>query len=219
MNQPDFVPALGRPEFTRDYDRVVALMTREKKWRSALLAATAPKPGETVVDFGCGTGSMAIQMKRAEPQARLIGIDPDQTVLNIAIGKAKVADVAVDWVLGMGDRASGLVGPGVADAVISSLVLHQCPLPMKRHMLRDMFVVAKAGGRLCIADYGLQRTALMQLLFRQVRLVDGFENTKPNKDGMLPDLIAQAGFEEVSELTVVQTPTGSISLYGGRKPA
>lgn len=218
MSDKDFVPALGRPELTQDYDRVIAVMTREGKWRSALLTALVPAAGETIIDFGCGTGSMALLIARAQPRARIIGIDPDPEVLALAQEKARRVGASVRFVAGMGDEASDILGAAIADAVISTLVLHQCPLDVKRKILADMFAVAKPGGRLCIADYGLQRTLLMELLFRQVRMLDGFENTKPNKDGMLPQLIEEAGFADVDETRVIQTPTGSISIYRGRKP-
>ena len=76
----------------------------------------------------------------------------------------------------------------------------------------------KPGGRLLVADYGLQRTLLMSMLFRQVRVLDGFTNTRANKDGQIPVLIAGAGFVDVSELEAVATPTGSISIFSGMKP-
>lgn len=218
MTNKDFVPALGRAELTQDYDRVIAVMTRERRWRSALLDAIGPRPGETIVDFGCGTGSMAILLKRAQPSARVIGIDPDPEVLLIGQTKAAAGGVSIEFVSGMGDDASGLIGSNVADVVLSSLVLHQCPLEVKQRILADMFTVGKPGARLCIADYGLQRTLLMQMLFRQVRMLDGFENTRPNKDGVLPTLIAEAEFASVRETRVIQTPTGSISVYCAAKP-
>jgi hypothetical protein len=64
----------------------------------------------------------------------------------------------------------------------------------------------------------LQRTLWMRTLFRQVQALDGWERTGLNAMGILPELIADAGFENVAEVRVVQTPTGSISLYSGRKP-
>ncbi len=66
---------------------------------------------------------------------------------------------------------------------------------------------------MCIADYGLQRTALMRRLFRIVQKGDGYENTQPNADGILPELIAAAGFINVRVPFVISTPTGSFSIY------
>ena len=64
-----------------------------------------------------------------------------------------------------------------------------------------------------IADYGLQRTRLMRSLFRFVQYVDGYKDTQPNADGILPVLMKETGFAQVEETTVIPTPTGSISLY------
>lgn len=213
-----FVPALGRAELTEDYDRVIAAMTRERRWRTALLDLIAPEAGETIVDIGAGTGSQAIVIKQRQPGARVIGLDPDPQILALARAKAQAAGVEIEWVQGMGDQAAELLGAGMADAVISSLVLHQCDLPVKLTILRAMQRLARPGGRLAIADFGLQRTLLMKLLFRQVQAVDGWERTGHNARGVLPGLIAEAGFAEVREVRVIPTPTGSISLYAAVKP-
>ena len=216
----DFVPALGRHELTGDYDRVIAIMTRERRWRAQLLALAAPQAGETIIDVGCGTGTFALMLQAACPGARVIAVDPDPKVLEIARRKAAGAGGAggaVEWRQGFGDELASVAELGSVDKVVSSLVLHQCALPVKRAILASMFAVLKPGGRLAIADYGAQRSLLMRLLFRQVQALDGFENTQPNADGVIPQLMAEAGFQEVSEGRVVPTPTGSISLYSATR--
>ena len=219
MADQDFVPALGKAELTGEYDRVIAVMTRERRWRAALLRELDPKDRETIVDVGSGTSSQAILIKHAAPNARVIGLDPDPVVLDLARAKVRGAGVEIEFVQGMGDQAHVLIGSAMADAVVSSLVLHQCPLPAKIAILESMFQCLKPGGRLRIADFGLQRGLLMSMLFRQVRMLDGFENTKANKDGRIPELISAAGFIDVAETSSIATPTGSISLYRARKPA
>lgn len=218
MDNRDFVPALGRSELTNSYDRVIAVMTRERRWRAQLLALVDPRSGETILDVGCGTGTFAVMLKAACPAARVIGVDPDDEVLGLARAKAAAAGAEVDWQRGMGDELSSLVPDGSADKAASSLVLHQCPMAMKRAILAATFAALKPGGRLFIADYGAQRTLLMRLLFRQVQQLDGFENTQPNADGVLPALIEAAGFVDVEEVRALPTPTGSISLLTAAKP-
>lgn len=213
-----FVPALGRSGLTAEYDRVIAVMTRETRWRAALLNLIDPAEGDVIVDFGAGTGSQAIAVKRRAPKARVIGVDPDPVVLGIAKAKAKAAGVEVEWIEGFGEKAAEQVGGAIATKVISSLVLHQCDLDVKASILRAMAAVVVPGGTLAIADYGLQRTLLMKMLFRQVQALDGWERTGLNAKGVLPRLIAAAGFCDVQEVRVIPTPTGSISLYVGRKP-
>ncbi|OYX73622.1 MAG: SAM-dependent methyltransferase [Caulobacter sp. 32-67-35] len=212
----DFTPALGRHELTGAYDRMIALMTRERRWRGELLALAAPQPGEVIVDVGCGTGTFAIMLKRACPSARVIGVDPDENVLAIARRKAAAAGVEVEFRRAFGDELAALRTP--VDKVVSSLVLHQCPMAVKRAILAAGAAALGAGGRLILADYGRQRSLLMRLLFRQVQMLDGFANTEPNAQGVLPGLIEEAGFRGVEERCVVPTPTGSISIYSAEKP-
>lgn len=216
-DSPTFIPALGRSGLTGGYDRVIAVMTRERRWRSALLELIAPAAGDVIVDVGAGTGSQLIAIKQAIPAVRVIGIDPDPATLALARHKAQSADVEIEWVRGFGDEVDTLVGT-TANKIMSSLVLHQCDLPVKSAILRAMARTLCPGGLVAIADYGLQRTLWMRTLFRQVQALDGWKRTGLNAMGILPELIADAGFENVAEVRVVQTPTGSISLYSGRKP-
>ncbi|GAA2803588.1 class I SAM-dependent methyltransferase [Kitasatospora sp. CM 4170] len=219
--EPAFTPALGRLAPTRFYDPVIVL-TRERLWRALAAMHVAPRPEDVVVDVGCGTGSLALLLHRVEPRARIIGVDPDPAMLDRARRKAAAAPTAApsssparspEWHVGMGDTLPELLGTGIADTVVSSLVLHQCPLAVKRAILGAMAAVLRPGGRLVIADYGLQRTALMRLAFRGVQFADGREDTQPQADGVLPRLIHEAGFHEVREAEVVPTVTGSISVY------
>lgn len=214
----DFVPALGRAGNIDRYDRVIALMTRERRWRSALVELIDPQPGERVVDIGCGTGTLAIALWQKMPDAMVIGVDPDPAVLAIARAKADAAAAPIDWVHAMGDALDDIPHLAGCDRIVSSLVLHQCPVAVKSSILRQKWRLLRPGGQMFIADYGEQRSVLMRLLFRQVQVIDGFDLTEPNAKGCLPGLMEDAGFEEVAERAVIATPTGSISLHSAVKP-
>ncbi|MEU5877843.1 methyltransferase domain-containing protein [Spirillospora sp. NPDC047279] len=212
MSERTFTPAAGRFAPARLYDPVITL-TRERLWRALLAAHVAPRPDDVIVDVGCGTGSLAVLLHRIEPRARIIGVDPDREVLAAARRKAG----GVEWRVGMGDVLPEIVGAASATTVVSSLVLHQCPLAMKRAVLASMYAVLGDGGKVAIADYGLQRTRRMRLAFRTVQIADGRRDTQPNADGVVPGLMSEAGFEDVREAEVVSTVTGSISVYAGRR--
>jgi len=217
MAERTFTPALGRLGPARLYDPVLAL-TRERLWRALAVMHAAPRPDDLIVDVGCGTGSTSLLLHRTEPRARVVGVDPDPGVLAIARRKAAAVRATVSWVTGMGDALPDLLNAAPADTAVSTLVLHQCPMRTKRAILASMYAVLRPGGKLVIADYGLQRTALMRLAFRTVQLADGFSDTRPNAEGVLPRLMTEAGFTDVREAEVVPTVTGSISVYVASRP-
>ena len=213
----DFVPALGKSGSLDRYDAAIALMTREKRWRSDLLRFAEPRPGERIVDIGCGTGTFAIALKQAAPESIVLAVDPDPAVLEIARAKAEVADAEIRWFEAMGDELDGIDALRQCDKIVSSLVLHQCPMAVKEAIAAQMFRLLRPGGTLFIADYGEQRSLLMRMLFRQIQLLDGFEYTEPNANGCVPVILKAAGFEAVEEMKVIPTPTGSISIYRARR--
>lgn len=218
MSTPAFTSAAGNPKHTKRYDTIVKLITREKLWRAETIRQLRLSSGQRVADVGCGTASLAILIKQQYPQVRVVGVDPDPEILEIARAKTGRAGVDVEFRCGMGDHVIDLIGAETVDRAVSSLVLHQCPMPMKSAILAAMFAVLRPGGELVIADYGRQRTAAMRLAFRYVQMVDGRSDTQPNADGIVPELIARAGFQGVTEAAVFPTVSGSISVYHAVKP-
>lgn len=211
----DFTPAVP---VLAAYDPIIALLTREKRWRTAIVRQMAPRPGEVVVDAGCGTGSLLALLGHAEPKARLIGLDPDARILALAedkLGRGPVrADLRRGYLRDVADLCAGVA----VDKIVSTLVFHQVPMAEKHAGLAAIHAALVPGGQVHIADYGLQRTFAMRTLFRMVQAVDGVADTQPNADGILPLLMTQAGLVEVEETQVIPTVTGSISFYRGRKP-
>lgn len=201
------------------YDPIVRLLSRDRAWRAALLDRLAPRAGELIVDAGCGTGTFLADAARRAPRAELIGMDPDARVLRRAAGKLAEAGVAVDLQQGYLRDIAGLLEGRVAAKITCSLVFHQVPLAEKRAGLAAMYDALAPGGTLLIADYGLQRTAAMRALFRLVQIVDGFADTQPNADGVLPFLMREAGFTDVEETDLFATATGSVSIYRAIRPA
>ncbi len=206
----DFTPAVP---LLSAYDPIVSLLTREGRWRSALLDQLAPRAGEVIVDAGCGTGSFLALLGRAQGSATLIGIDPDARILARAQAKLDRAGVRCTLRRGYLRDVAALAYAARPGKIVSSLVLHQVPMAEKRAGLAAIHAALRPGGELHIADYGLQRTRAMRWLFKLVLAVDGREDTQPNADGILPALMQEAGFAEVEETAVIPTLTGSISLY------
>jgi len=211
-------PPLGFAALTPLYDRAIASLTREKTWRSALVDHLGARPGERILDVGSGTGTLAIAVTADEPGCAYCGIDPDREAVEIARRKAASAGSPATFAVGQFGETGAPAGERV-DAIICSLVLHQVPLAEKRRLVHAMFDQLRPGGRLLLADYGVQPSLAMRVAFRlTVQLLDGRADTQPNADGILPVLIAEAGFERLASLETIDTPTGRIEIFRARKP-
>lgn len=114
------------------------------------------KPGENVVDFGCGAGIDSLIVARmVAPEGQVVGIDMTASMLNKAKQAAQEAEIEnVDFRQGYGEELPA--DDGWADVVISNGVLNL--LPDKTAGLQEMARVLKPTGRLQIADILVQRT-------------------------------------------------------------
>jgi ubiquinone/menaquinone biosynthesis C-methylase UbiE len=212
----DFTPAA--PQLWL-YDLLVKLLTREARWRGALLEQIRPAAGDVIADVGCGTATLIALIGRRSPSTRLIGIDPDPEIRSRARRKTDAARVSVELLHGYAREAAQLLAGRGVNKIVSSLMFHQVPLAEKRAGLAAMRAALVPRGELHVADYGLQRTRLMRRLFRIVQEGDGYENTEPNAQGVLPVLMREVGFANVAETDVIPTPSGSISLYRAERGA
>ena len=82
-----YLPALRFPALTRVYDPVVGLTTREQHFKEMLVEQAAPRAGRRILDLGCGTGTLAIQVKRRQPCAEVVGLDADPEMLEPGPGE------------------------------------------------------------------------------------------------------------------------------------
>lgn len=211
MTNEGFTPALGRPQLTLFYDAAIRVLTRERRWRRLLLEQLRPRPGERILDIGCGTGTLAIMIKQAEPEAEVIGIDPDEQVLGIA--RTKAARAGVDPVFMRGFARDADRSGARFDKAVASLVFHQVPLEEKEAGIEAMARAVVAGGEIHIADYALQPSFSSRQLFRIVQALDGRENTQANADGALERILGGVAGGPVRPQATVPTLTGAISLF------
>src|SRR5205809_2934204 len=99
-----FIPALRFDALTPLYDPVVAISTRERGFKTRLLEHARIKDGESVLDLACGTGTLAIEVKKDRPKAKVSALDGDRAILARAQRKAKDAGVKVDFQRGLSNE-------------------------------------------------------------------------------------------------------------------
>lgn len=213
--QKNYVPALSFPWLTRFYDALVGLGMPERRMRGRLVDALAPAPGAAILEFGCGTASNLVALNRRQPDLLLAGIDVDPEILEIARAKLERAGVKADLVHYDGGELP--LEDASQDGVCTLLVFHHLTVEQKKLALAEIRRVLKPGGRFVLADWGRQRNPLLRAGFFLVQLLDGFATTRSNAQGLVPGLIADAGFKGLHEAAHMLTPLGRITYWSARK--
>ena len=133
------------------FDTAVRVTARERVMKQRLLDQAGVGPGDSVLDLGAGTGTLAIWLKQRCPEATVTGLDADPEVLARARRKAADAECEIDFVEGFSTEL-----PFEADSfdiVLSSLFFHHLMPAAKRSTLAEVRRVLKPGGKLHVADW------------------------------------------------------------------
>ena len=108
------------------------------------------RPGETVVDIGCGAGVDSIlAARKVGPSGRVIGVDLTPQIVKKATDNA-VAAAVPNVEFHQGEADSLPAGDGTVDVVISNGVLNLCI--DKPKVLAEIYRVLRPGGRVQMAD-------------------------------------------------------------------
>jgi ubiquinone/menaquinone biosynthesis C-methylase UbiE len=130
----NYLPAAGHDWSLPLYDPIVKLLGGDAA-RKALLDQAGLRPGQQVLDVGCGTGTLTTFIKRLHPDITVVGFDPDPRALARARRKAARAGVPIRFDQGFGDD---LPYPEASfDRVFSSFMFHHLPMTRKADLACD----------------------------------------------------------------------------------
>lgn len=180
------------------YDRGIHLLTLGRLEDTYDRLTEYVKPGQKVLDIGCGTG--ALSLRAAMRGAEVKGIDINSQMLEIARKKVNKADLA---------QSVTLVEMGVAeldseisesfDVVMSGLCFSELSEDELNYTLKEIKRILKAGGLLLIADESVPKNPVkkaihgfMRVPLAAVTYILTQTRTKAVRD--LPERLEKEGF-------------------------
>ena len=181
-----------------------------------LLDRTSINSGDTVLDVGCGTGTLLQSIAASAPGARVTGLDADPAVLRIARRKLAESDTPCEWIRGQSTKMD--LPDATFDHVVSSLFCHHLRPGDKQATIAEIFRVLRPRGSIHIADWGRPTGSLQRLAYYQIQLLDGFATTTEHLSGRLTERLQDGGFESVEETGCLRTMFGTLRFIRGVKP-
>ena len=177
------------------YDFVTNLLTlgHARLLRKLTVDHALIKPGDSVLDVGCGTGEVTLLAKTRAKEGKVYGVDPAPEMIAVARNKAARKKLDIDFRVGV---IESLPFPDASlDVVTSSLMMHHLPDDLKVRGLAEVYRVLKPGGRLLIADFMNPTNSLVNHLFL------AFTQHRTLKSGIedLRRLLTNAGFTQVTQ--------------------
>lgn len=173
-----------------------ALLTGHEPWRADCRAMAALVPGPRILDLGIGPGTSALEMARAAPAHRHLGLDRSRRMLRLSAARAGRAGLPLPLV--RGDALALPFATGSLDGVTGHSLLYLLPDPLRA--LREVRRALRRGGGVAFleprAGAGSWRAALAagprcaasMLLWRSMaRLHRRFDESS------LPALLERAG--------------------------
>lgn len=137
----------------QDYDRHAARVFRGLYRRVAADVAAAAPAGGAVVDAGCGSGRLAIEIARRRPDLRLLGVDLEPGMVEVATRHAERAGITDRVAFTAADLADLPLPDDSADLVVSTASLHHWV--DVRPVLASLDRVLRPDGRMWVYDLRL----------------------------------------------------------------
>ena len=207
-----YLPAMGHDRLLPLYDPLQRLLGMESVHRQ-LVDQARIRPDQRILEIGCGTGNLAILIKRLHPGAEVVGIDPDPKALARAQRKARRKTLNVRLDHGFAEELP--YSDASFDRVVSALMFHHLGPEEKEKTLEEARRVLKPGGSLHLVDFGGATARSDGFL---ARVHHRSERLRYNFGDRIPMLMREAGFADPTEVAHRVTIAGRFTHYRASAP-
>jgi len=180
------------------YDKGIRILTLGRVDKAYDRLTSCIKEGQRVLDIGCGTGALAL--RAAARGARVVAIDVNSHMLEIAARRLQQANPSGSVELREQGVAELSSEPSDHyDVIMSGLCFSELTEDEREYALGEIRRILKPGGLLLIADEVRPRGILRKILHEMIRIplaIVAYILTQTTTTAIknLPEKVSQAGF-------------------------
>lgn len=179
-NEPVDIDQVMKSEMEKiapTYDAYMRKMTfgREAALREMTVRLAQVKPGDSVLEVGCGTGSLTLAAKRqAGPSGMVAGIDIIPVMIELSQRKAEQAREEIIFQNG---SVTGIPFPdNQFDVVMGSFMIFHMSEDTRRKGIAEIYRVLKPRGRLLLLDLAMPKPWLQRAIAQRIIFRGGLEH-------------------------------------------
>jgi ubiquinone/menaquinone biosynthesis C-methylase UbiE len=205
--QRSYLPAAGRHWALPLYDPFAKLLGADSA-RRTLIDQAGLTSGVRILDVGCGTGTMAVLIKRFHPDVSVVGLDPDPDALARAEHKAHREKLSIQFDRGFSDHLP--YADQSFDRVFSSFMYHHLPSDEKPRTLEEVRRVLRPGGSFHLLDFegtDEHKHGILDHLFHTS------ERLQENSQAHVLSLLQRCGFASAHKIDYRRLILGPIAYY------
>jgi demethylmenaquinone methyltransferase/2-methoxy-6-polyprenyl-1,4-benzoquinol methylase len=158
-------PALGSGQmFDRiapryDFVNRVLSLGLDKRWRRRVIKELALAPNARVLDVATGTGDLAIELAKAVPAGKVIGLDPSANML--AVATLKLARLGLDGRVALIEGDAQALPQASCEIDAATIAFGIRNVPDRPRALRELARVVRPGGTIAVLELGEPKRSLL----------------------------------------------------------
>lgn len=153
----------------RRYDALMRVIAGRRLEAARDRLTATLRPGQRVLDVGCGTGALTLRAARRGARVKAIDVDPEM----LAIARRKARDAGLDDRIVWEEKGIAELDQEPAesyDAIMSGLTFSELGPAELQYALEQVHRLLKPGGRLLVADEVRPERAPWRVLHALIRV-------------------------------------------------
>jgi len=164
MEIPKYYHDVFNKPIAKLYDITLPLMMfgQEKRVKKEILKYL-PKDPKNILDLACGTGTLALEIKKNYKNASVYGVDLSKIMLGKALQKARKNKLDINFSLQNIEKTN--FKSNSFDVITISLALHELPLEIIENVIKETYRLLKKNGVFIILDLHKPKKGIVGKLF------------------------------------------------------